>query len=749
MTTERKDQEEIREEERTTEVEQKEVEGEENMKVEEAKKEEQEIEESRKKDEVEEESKKGDEVKTDDDGVIGTKDTEEKIKESGEEKSTTSAAAGSDKVSDETKTENDKVSDEEKTDDDDNTGTKDTEEKAEDDAEATKSAELKSTAATPADSDKVEQKEVEGEENMKVEEAKKEVQKIEESRKKDEVEEESKKGDEVKTDDDGEIGTKDTEEKVKESGEEKSTTSAAAGSDKVSDETKTENDKVSDEAKTDDDDNTGTKDTEEKAEDDAEATKSAELKSTTAAPADGDKVGDKEEREIIPKDNIKEAMTNKDRNTQTDEKKKVFENCKKEKEVDGQKEGEDKVTPKRGPERPKRPTTDGKEKKDESMEIDVGDADDGAVMKTPSSKKRKKSDVTTDVDGCVFIAATTPSSAEGKRRRKSSSTVSYVPEDFTAKQGGSIQVTKGRGQCLRDLPGVKANVEKYNLGSDEFLQAYRLLFPGRGKLKKNVKSLLLDFSGYLEEVNDGENLEKREKRDENSEAKFSKRAYKLHVPQIKSLCDFFDIDRTPSSTDEKVDKEMLVDRLLDFLSAPNKESTNTEKKNAKKSPSSKKIGVKKPLASKKKSKDDTEADDDIDEQEEDDDEDYDAMELDDDKKKTKTKSPNSKKILPKKKTMKTKHKKKKDVPSDKMLEKWVRAFLFCHSIKKSTFKSAMKIVTEKYEVDLTSKKKLIKQLIVKLSSDDDDDDDEDEDEDDDSDHEEEEKEETESGEGDE
>ena len=81
--------------------------------------------------------------------------------------------------------------------------------------------------------------------------------------------------------------------------------------------------------------------------------------------------------------------------------------------------------------------------------------------------------------------------------------------------------------------------------------------------------------------------------------KYGEKARKISNPGLKNLCDFFDIDRS-ASDGEKVDKDFLVDRLLDFLADPSEELTKTWIKENKKKAAAKKKKAAKAEAGKKK-----------------------------------------------------------------------------------------------------------------------------------------------------
>ena len=66
----------------------------------------------------------------------------------------------------------------------------------------------------------------------------------------------------------------------------------------------------------------------------------------------------------------------------------------------------------------------------------------------------------------------------------------------------------------------------------------------------------------------------------------SQKAYKLKVAELKMICDVFDVNRSPST----IDKDELIERLLDFLSAPDAKHTNKSKSKSSGSAKKKKSG---------------------------------------------------------------------------------------------------------------------------------------------------------------
>jgi len=265
----------------------------------------------------------------------------------------------------------------------------------------------------------------------------------------------------------------------------------------------------------------------------------------------------------------------------------------------------------------------------------------------------------------------------GKRKRRESK--SYEPDDFTmASYNAAAKVStvfEGRGKKLGEIEAVKDTMKKFKLTSDEFLSAYKLLFSNRGiSNKKLTKEKLFGFSGYLPPLPKGKYNQKRlDDDDEVIETKYAIKAFKMNVNQIKALCNFFGVD--DSGADGKaLNKDDTIDRLLDFLGAPDetmireKESPDTKKKVAAKS------------------------------------------------KKTKRKTKPNRQSVARKVTEDPfsliKDYKKGKMPSDGAMRQWVKSYIVCVDMETATTKDAVLTATAKFGVDMTSKKARIKQLLA-------------------------------------
>jgi hypothetical protein len=210
-----------------------------------------------------------------------------------------------------------------------------------------------------------------------------------------------------------------------------------------------------------------------------------------------------------------------------------------------------------------------------------------------------------------------------------------------------------------------------------------------------MKNNILEFSGFLKNIPEGADEKEVEKEDEEAETKFSTKAFKMHVPQLKMLCDFFDVDRS-SASGKALDKETLIDRLLDFLGAPDPDLVKGkgEKKKTPKKATSKQTPVKstkyptkggKKISKKSDNTSESEPESDVEEAEE---------------------------VKPSPDYSKVKEHKKNEKPSDEVLRQWVRAYVVCFNMDAATTKHAIKTASEKFGVDLNTEKDRIKELLA-------------------------------------
>jgi len=263
----------------------------------------------------------------------------------------------------------------------------------------------------------------------------------------------------------------------------------------------------------------------------------------------------------------------------------------------------------------------------------------------------------------------------GKRKRRESK--SYEPDDFTM---ASVQaavktssIVQGRGKKLGEIEAAKASMKKFTLASEEFLFAYKFLFSNRGiSNKKLMKDKLYGFSGYLPPLPKGKyNKQRQDDEDEVLETKYAIKIFKMNVSQIKTLCTFFGVDYN-NEEGKALNKEDMIDKLLDFLGAPDdsmvkaKESSETKKKPAakpkKKTETKKRKSVEKTIA-------------------------VDPFSLIKDYAKGK-------------------------VPSDDAMRQWVKAYVACVDMETATTKDAIVTATAKFGVEMASKKARIKELLA-------------------------------------
>ena len=161
------------------------------------------------------------------------------------------------------------------------------------------------------------------------------------------------------------------------------------------------------------------------------------------------------------------------------------------------------------------------------------------------------------------------------------------------------------------------------------------------------------------------------------------------IPTLKKLCDFFMVDRALTTA-----KDDLVDKLLDFLGAPNKNKAKDRKRGAdKKSKPAKR-------AKKQKKNDEEENDDDDEDEEMDDEEQVDVDANDDDE----YDDVDDDKLQP--------NGDQGELPTKEKLRKWVRAYVRCFHETKLTVNHALVVAGEKFGVDLLPMKGDLKKLLI-------------------------------------
>lgn len=106
---------------------------------------------------------------------------------------------------------------------------------------------------------------------------------------------------------------------------------------------------------------------------------------------------------------------------------------------------------------------------------------------------------------------------ESKRSRQKTSTNVYQPENF-ADKAKEETVYEGRGIKLGEIEALKEHLAKWTAGSDEMMMLHKLIYKGR-PAKKDIRSNLLNFSGYLKPIPDGKTPEDMKEEDEELEVR--------------------------------------------------------------------------------------------------------------------------------------------------------------------------------------------------------------------------------------
>jgi hypothetical protein len=185
--------------------------------------------------------------------------------------------------------------------------------------------------------------------------------------------------------------------------------------------------------------------------------------------------------------------------------------AKKEEKVEDKKEelNEEKVEEDKEEEEPKEKVEDKKEeepKKEETKTEEKKEADGVEIDWRKKPRKRKVHPVTIE-------------EPRSKRARKPIQAKAYQPEDFTS-VGHAIQIFRGRGKKLQDIDSVKESINSYSMNSEEVAQAHRFLYTMRGRVaRREMKSNILEFSGYLKHIPKGVDEKKIEVEDEFDEVR--------------------------------------------------------------------------------------------------------------------------------------------------------------------------------------------------------------------------------------
>jgi len=347
--------------------------------------------------------------------------------------------------------------------------------------------------------------------------------------------------------------------------------------------------------------------------------------------------------------------------------------------------------------------------KDKSM-LDVNDEKDSdasklkevlnknETMKANDEAKTEQHTGRTSKRSRVLMENIVESPLPRKRVRKSVDR--HVPP--TSPNPSEFKVDAGRGTKISNIESSRASILSMKNDTELIRMAHKLIFGGarrgKGSQKQNMMMIrqILEFSGFLSPQN-----EKDRKIDKEREAKLSVKVCKLFIPQLKELCDFFDIDRSPNGERPKMDKDGLIDRLLEFMGAPAEEQTKGFVKGVygvvkveRKTPTKKRKvdleGSASPKATKirfsrkrraqrvrESSGDETETR-----------ENSDSEDVFDYNEETDT------------------------MPSVKKLRTWVRAYITCFNLDKATTKHAVETASDKFGVDMGKMKGAIKKILA-------------------------------------
>jgi len=147
-----------------------------------------------------------------------------------------------------------------------------------------------------------------------------------------------------------------------------------------------------------------------------------------------------------------------------------------------------------------------------------------------------------------------------KRERKTTAAFTYA-----VKEKAAFVVQDGKGIAIGALPDLEKGLAKLK-GDDILLTTLHRLFFKRSGKKTTIRRNIRHFSGF---PGDDAAVEAAVK---NATTKIGK----LSMPIVKRMIDLFLIDRSPASFEDGLNKAALVERLVEWLSAP-KESTIPKK----------------------------------------------------------------------------------------------------------------------------------------------------------------------------
>lgn len=314
---------------------------------------------------------------------------------------------------------------------------------------------------------------------------------------------------------------------------------------------------------------------------------------------------------------------------------------------------------------------------DVEMEEDAGEE-----IPADSEEKKKKKASTTPRKKRSAATVATPSSASSASKRQRKSTTSFSPMDFKEGKDSSrkVEIPAGRGVKLDTIEIIKTNVTKRKTTDPILAELHRFLLGGPGGClgkgrtgKKLLKKHILEFSGYLPEVEEGDDEGEELERD--AEERMQTKAENMSLPLLKTFCDILSVHRGPEEgtkgkKGKLATKSILVDRLLDFLSDPSVDGIDAAAAVA----TGKKRG---PKSKKRQDEEESEAED---EEMEDAAEEEEAAD---------------------------------SVPSQKALKAFVKAYLICFNSDKISEEHALQIATDKFGDDLGDGKDALAKLLKK------------------------------------
>ncbi|KAL3800111.1 hypothetical protein ACHAW5_002792 [Stephanodiscus triporus] len=229
------------------------------------------------------------------------------------------------------------------------------------------------------------------------------------------------------------------------------------------------------------------------------------------------------------------------------------------------------------------------EEEEEDAEAEAEEEEEDAEAEAEEEEEEEGEQEVAPTIDAKNTAKEPTASPTGRGRRERKSIETFVPGE-SAKEKEAYP--DGKGQKLKDIPNVAANFKSVTWSDPHLRMLHTLAIGGHGK-KKELKSNLLEFSGIVYPEGKDEEEERQ---------KMKERMYKLKMPDLKSVMDLADIDRSKIS-----DKEDHCKRLLEWLEKPeacgkNKRKEGAASKKRKSSTGSKGMSAKKSPSTAKKAK---------------------------------------------------------------------------------------------------------------------------------------------------